>query len=71
MLVGDLVYSDTHDICFDYEIYDGIWNDGGKLLYESGGAFDCRHPKCAILDKTVSYMTIDIKRHVLIIECKE
>lgn len=67
MLVGDLIYNDEFDINCNFEVYSYQWNDGGKLLW-STIKDGYSKPPCALLDRKISYITVDVENYAIIIE---
>jgi len=67
MLVGDLIYSEDFDANCNFAVYKGIWNEGGELLWNSKTG----KPSCALRDREIKYLTIDVDRLEIVIEIKE
>lgn len=69
MLIGDLVYNDNFDLNCNYAVYEGQWNNGGKLLW-STAKNGYKKPPNSLLDRKVGYITLDTTNLVFVIEAK-
>ncbi len=58
----EVIANSTFDTCFHYRVYDGIYNDGGKLLWDTVLDGECIPEK--ISGRRVAYMTTTTEKRV-------
>lgn len=67
MIVGDLISNNDFDVNCNFEVYSYQWNDEGKLLWNTIRDGYSK-PPCALLDKKISYITVNRETGAIVIE---